>query len=293
MTRSNRIDYQILNVFLPTFARVQLLSKSVIVTGASSGIGRTASIMLAKSGYKVFGLARSYDKLQALAKELPGESYVPVEFDIMRPDTFGFVTASIATRGDIYGLVNNAGYVEPGAIEDISMADLRIQFETNFFGLLGFTKQVLPLMLQKGEGRIVNVSSLAGLVTLPLIGAYCASKHALEAISDALKMELYNTGIKVVNINPGVIETSIHTITKSKTALLRNSRFASAYRKYLEHVPRGLPARVAAGAIVEAISSCNPKPRYIIGSGREKAGVRLRRYVPDRLFYSQVAKRLT
>lgn len=249
--------------------------------------------MLAKSGYRVFGLARSYDKLQALAKELPGESYVPVEFDITRPDTFGSVIASIATRGDIYGLVNNAGYVEPGAIEDISMADLRIQFETNFFGLLGFTKQVLPLMLQKGEGRIVNVSSMAGLVTLPLIGAYCASKHALEAISDALKMELYNTGIKVVNINPGVIETNIHTITKSKTALLKNSRFTSAYQKYLEQVPRGLPAHVVAKAIVEAISSYNPKPRYIIGSGREKAGVRLRRYVPDKLFYSQVAKRLT
>ena len=249
--------------------------------------------MLAKSGYRVFGLARSHDKLQELAKELPGEIYVPVEFDITHPDTFGSVIASIATRGDIYGLVNNAGYVEPGAIEDISMVDLRIQFETNFFGLLGFTKQVLPLMLQKGEGRIVNVSSMAGLVTLPLIGAYCASKHALEAISDALKMELYNTGIKVVNINPGVIETNIHTITKLKTALLKNSRFTSAYRKYLEQVPRGLPARVVAEAIVEAISSHNPKPRYIIGSGREKAGVRLRRYVPDKLFYSQVSKRLT
>jgi short-subunit dehydrogenase len=268
--------------------------KSVIVTGASSGIGREASVMLAKSGYRVFGLARSYDKLQALAAELPAESYVPVEFDITRPDTFGAVVGNIAAAsGNIFGLVNNAGYVEPGAIEDISMADLRAQFETNFFGLVGLTKQALPLMMQKGHGRIVNVSSIAGLVSLPLIGAYCAAKHALEAVSDALRMELWNTGIRVVSINPGVIETNIHSATKSKAELLMDSRFANAYRKYLEDVPRGLPASVVAGAIVEAITSPNPKPRYVIGSRREKAGVRLRPYVPDRLFYSQVAKRLT
>jgi len=248
--------------------------------------------MLAKSGHRVFGLARSYDKLKSLAAELAAENYVPVEFDVTRPDTFGAVVGEITARGDIFGLVNNAGYVEPGAIEDIGMPDLRAQFETNFFGLVGLTKQVLPIMMQKGQGRIVNVSSMAGLIALPLIGAYCAAKHALEAVSDALRMELWNTGIKVVTINPGVIETNIHTVTKSKTALLKNSRFASAYRKYLDHVPRGLPAGAVAGAIVEAISSSNPKPRYVIGSSREKTGVRLRPYIPDRLFYAQVAKRI-
>jgi short-subunit dehydrogenase len=267
--------------------------KSVIVTGASSGIGREASVRLAKSGYLVFGLARSYDKLKELATELPPDSFLPVEFDITRHDAFGQTVKDIADRGPIFGLVNNAGYVEPGAIEDISMEDLRTQFETNFFGLVGFTKQVLPLMMQKGQGRIVNVSSMAGMVSLPLIGAYCAAKHALEAVSDALRMELWSTGIRVVSINPGVIETNIHAVTKSKTALLRDSRFASAYKKYLEDVPKGLPASVVADAIVEAIASPNPKARYLIGSGREKAGVRLRPYIPDRLFYSQVAKRLT
>jgi len=270
------------------------LLESVIVTGASSGIGRAATIRLAKSGYKVFGLARSYDKLKALAAELPAENYIPIEFDITRPETFGAVVDGIAARGDIFGLVNNAGYVEPGAIEDIDMADIRVQFETNFFGLVGLTKQVLPFMMQKGEGRIVNTSSMAGLVSLPLIGAYCASKHALEAVADALRMELWNTGIKVVNINPGVIETNIHAVTNSKTAILKKkSRFAGAYKKYLEDVSRGLPVSRVADAIAEAISSPDPKPRYIVGSGREKAGLRLRPYIPDRLFYSQVSKRLT
>jgi short-subunit dehydrogenase len=270
-----------------------LRKKSVIITGASSGIGREASIRLARSGYRIFGLARSYDKLKAVAEELPAGNYVPVEFDITRHDTFDVVVKGITEKGDdIFGLVNNAGYVEPGAIEDISMADLRAQFETNFFGLVGFTKQVLPLMMQKGEGRIVNVSSMAGLISLPLIGAYCAAKHALEAVSEALSMELWDTGVKVISINPGVIETNIHAVTRSKAALLRDSRFANTYRKYLTDVPKGLPARTVADAIVDAIVSPNPKTRHVIGSGREKVGVRLRPYIPDRLFYSQIAKRL-
>lgn len=267
--------------------------KSIIVTGASSGIGRAASIKLANSGYKVFGVARSYDRLQELATELPAENYVALEFDITRPESFGAIVNDIAARGEIFGLVNSAGFVEPGTIEDVGMSALRGQFETNFFGLVGLTKQILPLMIQKGQGRIVNVSSMAGMVSLPLIGAYCAAKHALEAVSDALRIELWNTGVKVVSINPGVIETNIHTVTQAKVSLLRNSRFSDAYRKYLENVPRGLPANVVADAIAKAIASPNPKPRYIIGSGRERAGIRLRPYIPDRLFYSQVAKRLT
>ena len=98
---------------------------------------------------------------------------------------------------------------------------------------------------------------------------------------------------KVVSINPGVIETNIHTVTRSKIVLLGNSRFANAYRKYLDNVPNGLPPSAVAGTIVDAIASANPKLRYIIGARREKAGVRLRPYIPDKLFYSQVAKRLT
>lgn len=148
-------------------------------------------------------------------------------------------------------------------------------------------------MMQRREGRIVNISSMAGLVSLPLIGLYCATKHALEAITDALRMELANTGIKIVNINPGVIETNIHTVTNSKVAVLKKkSRFANAYKKYLVDIPKGLPASVVADAIVESISSPNPKQRYIIGSGKEKAGVRLRPYIPESLFYSQVSKRI-
>jgi short-subunit dehydrogenase len=171
------------------------------VTGASSGIGKATVIKLVESGYQVFGLARRYDKLalestnflsETLSKETGKDLYIPIEFDITKPKIFDDVITKITSKTKeniIYGLVNNAGYVEPGSIEDITMNNLRNQFETNFFGLVEFTKQVLPLMmLQRKEigGRIVNVSSIAGLMSLPLIGAYSASKHALEAISDAL-----------------------------------------------------------------------------------------------------------
>ncbi|NOJ27047.1 MAG: short-chain dehydrogenase/reductase [Nitrososphaera sp.] len=261
--------------------------KTIVVTGASSGIGRAAVIRLAGAGYRVYGLARNYDKL----KSITAENYTPFEFDITKPDKFGQVVKSILDSSDgIYGLVNNAGYVEPGAIEDLSMDNIRLQFETNFFGLVGFTKAILPYMMQRNEGRIINVSSIAGLISLPLVGAYCASKHALEAVCDALCMELWNTSIKVVNINPGVIDTNIHTITESKADMIEKSRFAGAYRKYLQ-APRGLPASVVADYILQAMSD-NPQPRYLIGSGREKLGTRLRPLLPDKMFYSQVSKRI-
>jgi short-subunit dehydrogenase len=233
-----------------------LLRKSIIVTGASSGIGKATVIKLIESGYQVFGLARRYDKLVTLfssesisKKDKKEDLYIPIEFDITKPETFNDVLDKIisttANHNTVYGLVNNAGYVEPGAIEDISMNKLRDQFETNFFGLVGFTKKVLPLMMirrNKGEaegegGRIVNVSSLAGLISLPLIGAYSATKYALEAVSDALRIQLWNKNIKIITINPGVIETGIYDIMKTRIGNLINnnneySRFIGAYNKY-------------------------------------------------------------
>ena len=271
---------------------------TVIVTGASSGIGRATTLQLLNSGYQVFGLARNLQKLESISAELPGNksgNYVPLQFDITRPETFDNTSTSILRRahsGTIYGLVNNAGYVEPGAVEDFSMEGLRLEFETNFFGLVGLTKKILPLMLENHSGRIVNVSSLAGLISLPILGAYCASKHAVEAISDALRAETWNTGIKVINVNPGLIETNIHSITISKITP-KQSRFRQAYSKYLENVPKGMPPSAVAAVIDEAISSPNPRLRYFVGSKREVIGVRFRPLLADRLFYKLVSDRLT
>jgi short-subunit dehydrogenase len=264
--------------------------KSIIVTGASSGIGKAASTRLAGAGYRVYGLARNFDRLQEMAGKLA--NFVPVEFDLTKPDRFDRVLDPITASG-VFGLVNNAGYVEPGAIEDLSMESIRAQFETNFFGLVGVTKKVLPALIAQKEGRIVNVSSMAGMVSLPTIGMYCATKHALEAFTEALRMELWNTGIKVASINPGVIETNIHSVTDEKVSQLsKNSRFAKAYRKYLQETPRGLPASIVADAIYDAVSSPKPKYRYLLGSAREKAGVRLRRIAPDDTIHALVARRV-
>ena len=240
---------------------------------------------------------------ETLSKGSGKDLYIPIEFDITKPKIFDDVITKITSKTKeniIYGLVNNAGYVEPGSIEDITMNSLRNQFETNFFGLVEFTKQVLPLMmLQRKEigGRIVNVSSIAGLMPLPLIGSYSASKHALEAISDALRMELWNTNIKVITINPGVTETSIYDAFRQKIddIVKKNdkTRFISAYNKYFTKSDlKGLKSTVVANIIHSAITLQNPKNRYIIGSRKEKFAVKLRPFIHDRLFYSLVAKRL-
>ena len=287
------------------------LRKSVIVTGASSGIGKYTVLKLAESGYQVFGLARRYDKLANIlsSEKLSKDLYIPIEFDITNPETFDDILNDIISKtkeNTIYGLVNNAGYVEPGAVEDITMDNLREQFETNFFGLLGFTKKVLPLMMIQRDGgvglgvgaaRIVNVSSLAGLISLPLIGAYSAAKHALEAISDALRMELWDTNIKIITINPGVIETNIYDILKTKVdniiANNKHSRFIRSYNThFIKRNSAGLKPSVVANVIVNAISSPNPKQKYVVGSTKEKLAVRLKPFIPDSLFYSLIAKQI-
>ena len=297
------------------------MRNSVIVTGASSGIGKATVIKLIESGYQVFGLARRYDKLvtlfssESVSKENKKEDlYIPIEFDITKPETFNDILGNILSRANentIYGLVNNAGYVEPGAIEDISMNNLRDQFETNFFGLVGFTKKVLPIMMTGrnkeggGGGRIVNVSSLAGLISLPLIGAYSATKYALEAVSDALRIELWNKNIKIITINPGVIETDIYDVLKTRRDDLINnknnnnnntaerSRFIGAYNKYFTKGKyTGLKSSVVADIICNSISSPNPKQKYIIGSSKEKIAVKLKPFIPDKLLSSLVAKRI-
>ena len=286
------------------------LRKSVIVTGASSGIGKYTVLKLAEYGYQVFGLARRYDKLSNILSSgrLSKDLYIPIEFDITNPETFDDILNSIISKtkqNTIYGLVNNAGYVEPGAVEDITMNNLRKQFETNFFGLLGFTKKVLPLMMIQrngvglgvGAARIVNVSSLAGLISLPLIGAYSAAKHALEAISDALRMELWDTNIKIITINPGVIETNIYDILKTKVddiiANNKHSRFIGSYNKYfIKRNYAGLKPSVVAKVICNAISSPNPKQKYVVGSTKEKLAVRLKPFIPDSLFYPLISKQI-
>src|SRR6266705_1924549 len=189
-------------------------AKTVLITGATDGLGKAAALLLASRGYRVFAAGRSAEKranLDALAKEkhLPLET---LEMDVCDDISVQRAVASIyQTSGNIDVLINNAGLVYAGAVEDLRLEDWRRQFETNFFGVIRVTQAVLPPMRERRKGRILMMSSVSGFVTAPTHGAYNASKHAIEALSNALRYELYAFGIHTILIQPGYIMTSIQS----------------------------------------------------------------------------------
>ncbi|MGC2232104.1 MAG: SDR family oxidoreductase, partial [Candidatus Acidiferrum sp.] len=186
--------------------------KSVLITGATDGLGRAAAILLAQRGYRVFAAGRSAEKcaqLDALAREksLPLET---LEMDVCDDASVQHAVAAVlAKAGALDFLINNAGVNFTAAVEDLRLEDWRRQFETNFFGVLRVTQAVLPYMRESRRGRILMMSSVSGFVTAPTQGAYSSSKFALEAISNALRLELYPFGVEVVLIEPGYIVTGI------------------------------------------------------------------------------------
>jgi NAD(P)-dependent dehydrogenase (short-subunit alcohol dehydrogenase family) len=188
------------------------LQKSVLITGATDGLGRATALLLAQRGYRVFAAGRSAEKraqLDALAKE-KNLSLETLELDVCDDASVQrAVAAVLAKAGAIDVLFNNAGVNFSAAVEDLRMEDWRRQFETNFFGVLRVTQAVVPHMRQRKRGRIVMMSSVSGFVTAPTQGAYSSSKFALEAMSSALRLELFPFGVQVVLIEPGYIVTGI------------------------------------------------------------------------------------
>src|SRR5688572_7225791 len=172
----------------------------VLITGATSGIGRHAALTMARRGMRVFATGRREDRLADLAHEATGMALETIVLDVTSAASIESARAEILARTGGHGvdvLVNNAGYGESGPVVTVSDARLRQQFETNVFGLMAMTRAFLPEMRARHSGRIINVGSLGGTFTLPLFGAYNATKYALESLSDALRMELSPLGIKV------------------------------------------------------------------------------------------------
>jgi NAD(P)-dependent dehydrogenase (short-subunit alcohol dehydrogenase family) len=179
-------------------------SRAVLITGCSSGIGRATSESLAARGWSVYATARNPDSIADLA----GLGCKVLALDVTQPDSMAAAVAAVtAAEGRVGVLVNNAGFGLHGAVETTPLEDVRAQFETNFFGLVALTKLVLPGMRAQGWGKIVNMSSMGGKFTLPGGAFYHASKHAVEAFSDALRIELQSFGIDVIVIEPGLIKT--------------------------------------------------------------------------------------
>jgi NAD(P)-dependent dehydrogenase (short-subunit alcohol dehydrogenase family) len=267
---------------------------TVLITGASSGIGRAAAELLLKSGYTVYAGARRVEKMKGLqdlgAKVLALD--VTVEESLRRA-----VETILREAGGIDVLVNNAGYGAHGAVEDVPLAEARRQFEVNLFGLARLTQLVLPGMRARGGGRIVNISSIAGKVGMPTSGWYHASKHALEAYSDALRMETAQFGIKVVIIEPGPIKTEW-----DETAIVNLQKYSGAgsYAPMVKHLTERFRAGYRSGApgpeavarvILKAVRVSNPAPRYAVPF---KASLILffRWLAPDRLWDFIIRKAL-
>jgi NADP-dependent 3-hydroxy acid dehydrogenase YdfG len=183
---------------------------TVAVTGASSGIGRAAAIELARRGHLVFAAARREEVLADLAAATPNVR--AVSLDVTDLDSVRRAWATIEAGTDGAGvdvLVNNAGFALTGPIEILADADVQRQFATNVFGLLAVTRAALPAMRARGSGRIINLSSVVGRTTFPIMGVYGATKYAVEALSDALRQEVAGFGIQVVIIEPGFVATSL------------------------------------------------------------------------------------
>jgi NAD(P)-dependent dehydrogenase (short-subunit alcohol dehydrogenase family) len=250
--------------------------KSVLITGATDGLGKAAALLLAQRGYRVFAAGRSPEKraqLDILAREkkLPLES---IALDVCDDNSVEqAVPAVLGKAGVLDVLVNNAGVNYTAAVEDLTMEDWRAQFETNFFGVLRVTRAVLPHMRERRRGRILMMSSLSGLVTPPTQGAYSSSKHALEGLSNALRMELYPFGVDVVLIEPGYIVTGIQKAATelSKPYLEKGGPYAPLYARFFSSVnetrakSRTTPEDCAR-VMLEAIESARPKPRYGVTS---------------------------
>jgi len=275
--------------------------KSVVITGASTGIGAACALHLDGLGFRVFaGVRRQADAAAIRAQGSP--QLTPISLDVT--DTVSISTAAGAVAGAVgaaglAGLVNNAGIVVPGPVELLPLPDLRRQLEVNVVGQVAVTQAFLPL-IRAGRGRIVNMGSIAGRMATPFTGAYGASKFALEALTDALRLELAPWGISVSIIEPGAVATPIwEKSAKHAEAMLGAahpetfalySEAIEAVKKAAKHAAKhaAAPAEVAR-AVEHALTAARPRTRYVVGrEAKIRAAMAL--LAPDRVRDSLVAK---
>lgn len=264
--------------------------RSILITGCSSGIGQCAAAGLKARGWRVFATARRAEDVARLA----GEGFESLRLDLDDPASIQAAVAAVlaATGGTLDALFNNAAYGQPGAVEDLSRAALRAQFETNLFGTLELTNCVIPVMRAQGHGRIVNNSSLLGLVALPYRGAYNASKFALEGLTDTLRLELAGCGIHVALIEPGPIVSRFRANARAAfyrhidpAASPHRERYAGMERRLARPGPAApftLPPEAVLAKLIAALESPRPRVRYYV-TVPTRLFAWLRRLLPYRL----------
>jgi len=264
----------------------------VLITGCSSGVGYSTSLYLARRGFRVYSTMRKLSKAGPILEAKKREN-LPI--DVLRLDVTDkksvteAVSKIVRNDGKIDVLVNNAGAGMEGPVDSTPMEDLYSLFETNFFGLVRMTKEVVPHMIKKGGGRIVNVSSAAGKISIPFNSAYCASKFAVEGFSESIYYELRPHGIRVVLVEPGVIKTRF--FKNMKAAKQGGDPYYAAYARKTQWEQMGgvAPEKVSA-VIHKAITSKRPKIRYAVGRDAW-GGIFLKRLLPERLFLWGVGRR--
>jgi NAD(P)-dependent dehydrogenase (short-subunit alcohol dehydrogenase family) len=265
------------------------VSKAVLITGCSSGIGRATAERLADGGWTVYASARRLASIEGLAER----GCKLLELDVCDETSMRAAVERVAgAEGAVGVLVNNAGYSQSGAIEDVPMDQVRRQFETNVFGLVRLTQLVLPGMRGQGWGKIVNLSSMGGRLTFPGGGFYHATKHAVEAISDALRFEVRGFGIDVIVIEPGLIktafgETAVATIEQATPDAGPYADFNAAVARATAGAYDGPLGKLGGGPeavakkIEKAIGARRPRTRYPV-TPSARLILAQRRLLPDR-----------
>src|SRR5216684_9062793 len=271
---------------------------NIVITGASTGIGEACALRLDGLGYRVFAGVRRFADGEALKKK-SSDRLSPVMLDVTSEES---IASAVRTVGDVplAGLVNNAGIVVPGPLELVPIAMWRKQLEVNVIGQVAVTQAFLP-MLRAGCGRIVNMGSIAGRSALPFSGPYCASKFALEGLTDSLRMELRQFGISVSIVEPGAIQTPIWDKSAAGANEYLNAAPAPLLELYRALLGKLQAAAAHAGkhavgpeevakAVEHALTSAKPKTRYVVGSD---AKLRMKLiHLPDRIVDSLILKKL-
>jgi NAD(P)-dependent dehydrogenase (short-subunit alcohol dehydrogenase family) len=248
------------------------MEKVALVTGSSSGIGFETALALARENYFTYASMRNTSKavkIQEIAKK-ENLNLTVIELDMDKEDSIKSAVKKIQEqKGRIDVLVNNAGYGLFGCLEDITMEELKAQFQTNFFGIVSLIQEIAPIMRKQGSGIIVNVSSVAGRIGFPGTPAYISSKFALEGLSECMRYELSPFGIKTIIIEPGVIQTNFFSSMK-----VAHGKPGSPYKEITEKVMNGVkmmaemgtPPVEVAKTIMKSIKTSEPLPRYVVGS---------------------------
>jgi short-subunit dehydrogenase len=263
------------------------MSKVVLITGGSSGIGKSIGEFLIKKGFKVYGTSRN-------PQNYNNSKFPIITLDVTKSETISkCIHSVIDIEGKIDVVINNAGVGITGPVEEIPEAEIKRNFDTNFFGPINVIKAVLPQMRQQNSGLIINVTSIAGYMGLPYRGIYSASKGALELITEAFRMEIKDFNIKMTNLAPGDFATNI-AAGRYHAPVIKDSPYEKKYSFVLnaidEDVNKGDNPEMVAKKVFDIINTSNPKIHYRVGSFMQKFSIILKRILPGKVYEKLLLK---